>query len=188
MRARTLAALALALAAPVSHAAAVAVTWLPVAGASGYRIERATKPTGPWKVYRDQAPQRNVRPSDLQVASVDGFRARGQACIRVLSIYPGPVFSTPSETACATLPREALDLSTLGNATPAPPAPPPVVAPVWRYCAGEGEPCAFTGTRRVRFGYGDAFKELTLTNGASCSVATFGDPIRGQWKFCEVAE
>ncbi|TXH15967.1 MAG: hypothetical protein E6R03_06360 [Hyphomicrobiaceae bacterium] len=181
------AALVVAIAAPPLRAAAVAVTWLPAPGAIGYRIETATREGGPWKLYRDAAPTEG-RPSALQVFAVDGFRARGRACVRVSTISPGPVYSTPTEAACVTLPRVAVDFSTLGGAPPAPPAPAPVPAPVFAYCAAEGEPCAFTGTRRVRYGNDGTFAVLTLTNGATCSNSTFGDPLPGRWKYCEVEQ
>jgi hypothetical protein len=185
---------ALLAAATDARAAATAITWLPSDGATGYRIERATKPTGPWRIARDVSAQPlELRPSGLQLFSIDGLTSRGQTCIRVRAVQENPeggkVFSVPSEVVCFTLPRASVDFGKLIEADPPVQPPPPNPAPVlWSYCAGEGERCAFTGTRRVRYGNAPDFNELTLTNGADCSNGVFGDPVRGRWKYCEVAQ
>ena len=66
------------------------------------------------------------------------------------------------------------------------PDPQPVT---WNRCAAEGEICAFTGTRRVRYGANGTWvvRELTAQNGGvACNNAVFGDPLPGQWKWCEL--
>lgn len=165
---------------PTAHAGYVLVTWLPAAGAVGYRIERASKPEGPWKVVRDTLPD-SGRVSDLQAEAIDGLRP-GQHCVRVSTVWAESQVSTPSEVLCTRLPRAEINFGKLNTVEL-----PPVVSLEWKYCAGENEQCAFTGTKRVRYGKPGAWVELTATNGLTCSNGAFGrDPLPGNWKFCEV--
>ena len=83
----------------------------------------------------------------------------------------------------------------LGEWTPAePPAgicvpvPPPPVEQ-WTFCAHERQLCAFTGTRRVRYGAGTVWVERDVTaasGGVQCSNSVFGDPAVGITKRCEL--
>ncbi len=56
----------------------------------------------------------------------------------------------------------------------------------WSYCAKEGESCRFPGTREVRYGADGNYANGTYSDTANCDNATFGDPIRGTVKSCEV--
>ena len=51
-------------------------------------------------------------------------------------------------------------------------------------CASEGEFCAFSGTRQVRYGTDSQAFTATGTDGMACSNETFGDPAPGQIKTC----
>ena len=57
----------------------------------------------------------------------------------------------------------------------------------WTFCAVEGGRCAFTGTTAVRYGANGAYGYQTLTDGAACTNAVFGDPISGTPKHCAVS-
>lgn len=60
----------------------------------------------------------------------------------------------------------------------------------WAFCANENTSCAFTGTRRVRYGAGSTWvtRDLAASNGGiSCSNATFGDPVPNVVKRCDLA-
>jgi hypothetical protein len=64
----------------------------------------------------------------------------------------------------------------------------------WIFCARErgvgGFPdtCSFSGSKLVRFGYGEKYFEQVHTNSVICSLTGFGgDPLRGQLKSCEYA-
>jgi hypothetical protein len=51
-------------------------------------------------------------------------------------------------------------------------------------CAKEGETCRFTGTRQVLYGANDKFAVRTLSGGAVCGSAVFGDPVPSVAKNC----
>jgi hypothetical protein len=51
-------------------------------------------------------------------------------------------------------------------------------------CAGEGQPCNFSGARQVAYGANGKFNYKQLTGGTACSNAVFGDPIPGVAKAC----
>jgi hypothetical protein len=70
--------------------------------------------------------------------------------------------------------------------SPPPPAPipPPTPSSDWVECGGEGQRCAFTGTRQVRYGADGTYASGTFTDGAECSNAVFGDPLVGTVKSC----
>jgi parallel beta-helix repeat protein len=55
----------------------------------------------------------------------------------------------------------------------------------WTFCANEGQFCAFSGTRQVRYGANGSYFIQTLTDGTACSNAVFGDPIFGTAKHCD---
>jgi chitinase len=54
----------------------------------------------------------------------------------------------------------------------------------YTYCAPENSTCSFSGTASVAFGANGLFYYQTLTNGASCTDAVFGDPDVGVVKAC----
>ncbi len=56
----------------------------------------------------------------------------------------------------------------------------------WSFCAAEGETCRFPGTRNVRYGANDSYATGNYTHHVACDNATFGDPIRGTVKSCEI--
>ena len=56
----------------------------------------------------------------------------------------------------------------------------------WTFCASEGGVCAFTGPTAVRYGANGAYVYKTLTDGAFCTNAVFGDPIYGTVKQCAI--
>jgi len=56
---------------------------------------------------------------------------------------------------------------------------------LWTFCGWEGDNCAFTGTRQVRYGAGDLYFIKTLTGGTPCTNAVFGDPVPGSTKHCD---
>lgn len=56
----------------------------------------------------------------------------------------------------------------------------------WTVCAGEGEWCRFDGTQTVRYGANGRYVERTATGGVACHNGTFGDPLPGMAKQCEV--
>lgn len=63
-------------------------------------------------------------------------------------------------------------------------------AQTWAPCAVENQLCAFTGTRRVRYGAGSTWteRELAAVNGgARCTNAVFGDPLEGTVKSCQLS-
>lgn len=83
---------------------------------------------------------------------------------------------------CVTTTRSVV---AFGVATP----PPPPVTETWTRCAVEYQLCAFTGTRRVRYGAGTTWvvRELAAVNGGvMCGNGVFGDPAFGVEKVCEI--
>ncbi len=78
------------------------------------------------------------------------------------------------------------DSAAAGSAT-APTATPTETATAgWTECASEGGACSFSGTRSVKYGTAEQSVTLTLTDGASCNNAVFGDPAVGALKSCWV--
>jgi hypothetical protein len=55
-----------------------------------------------------------------------------------------------------------------------------------RYCAAEGQFCAFSGSARVVYGVGDRFTSGFFINGTLCDNRVFGDPALGQKKACYI--
>lgn len=66
-------------------------------------------------------------------------------------------------------------------------AVPAPAAIAWTACATEGQFCAFSGSRQVRYGSGSAFAFKTVADGVDCSNAVFGDPLWGTTKSCSFA-
>ncbi|MFI5916246.1 family 78 glycoside hydrolase catalytic domain [Dactylosporangium sp. NPDC051541] len=66
-------------------------------------------------------------------------------------------------------------------------AAPPSAADTWTQCATETNTCAFAGTMTVAYGAAGQFRYATLSGGASCTNAVFGDPISGTAKACYVS-
>ena len=56
----------------------------------------------------------------------------------------------------------------------------------WTFCAAEGQFCAFSGTKQVRYGANNTFVVQTLSDGTPCTNAVFGDPIVGTAKHCDI--
>jgi hypothetical protein len=54
------------------------------------------------------------------------------------------------------------------------------------HCANENQTCSFSGTKNVRYGANGSYAYRTLTNGAACNNATFGDPAPGVAKKCSI--
>jgi len=61
-------------------------------------------------------------------------------------------------------------------------------AMTWTRCADENLPCAFTGTRLVRYGMGTTWTMRVATGGVSCGNGTFGDPLVGTVKRCDLLD
>lgn len=59
--------------------------------------------------------------------------------------------------------------------------------PVWTHCAAENERCNVSGDAVVRYGAKGVYAMRNVTNGVGCNNATFGDPIPGVLKSCDVA-
>jgi Flp pilus assembly pilin Flp len=81
--------------------------------------------------------------------------------------------------------------ASLPTATPVPPTAtlvPPSATPVpqWTNCAVENSFCSFSGTAQVRYGANGIWAYGTFSNGVQCSNATFGDPVFGVLKSCQV--
>lgn len=57
----------------------------------------------------------------------------------------------------------------------------------WQDCGGEGQRCAFTGVRVVRYGTSGRYNFRTVKDGVSCDYRTLGDPAPGVAKRCSVA-
>lgn len=58
----------------------------------------------------------------------------------------------------------------------------------WRPCAREGQYCDFEGRARVRYGAQGRFVEGVFRDGVDCDNATFGDPVPGVRKTCQVRD
>jgi hypothetical protein len=65
-------------------------------------------------------------------------------------------------------------------------APPPEE---WSFCSDENGTCAFTGTKRVRFGKQGKYDYGIFSGGTPCNLATFGpDPAAGVAKSCQTSD
>ena len=58
--------------------------------------------------------------------------------------------------------------------------------PGWVFCAAEGETCHVRGSAEVRFGADRQYTTRRAYSSVHCGVESFGDPIYGQTKHCEV--
>lgn len=70
-----------------------------------------------------------------------------------------------------------------------PPQPPPTET--WTQCAVEDALCAFTGTRRVRYGADTRWVTRDMAasgGGVQCSNAVFGDPAQWTPKRCDISD
>jgi len=56
----------------------------------------------------------------------------------------------------------------------------------WVFCAAEGETCNLRGNAEVRFGTDRQYNTRRAYRSIRCDVDSFGDPIYGQTKHCEV--
>ena len=114
--------------------------------------------------------------------SVQGSRVSGLAATQ------GPD-STAGATLMATAgtgPSAAAADTTVATATAT--ATSTSTATAWTACAVEGQTCAFTGTKQVRYGALSSYVVLTLSGGAVCGNAVFTDPIYGTVKSCSFAD
>ncbi|MFB9242801.1 glycoside hydrolase family 64 protein [Massilia antarctica] len=57
----------------------------------------------------------------------------------------------------------------------------------YAFCANENGQCGFGDTETVRFGAGNTYVTQTVTGGAACTTANFGDPLPGSAKHCDRA-
>ncbi len=64
--------------------------------------------------------------------------------------------------------------------------PPNQPTPQWTFCANENQVCTFSGTRQVRYGKNNSWNYGTYTNTVTCNNATFGDPLYGTVKECDI--
>ena len=58
----------------------------------------------------------------------------------------------------------------------------------WTFAGNEGEALSFSGTKTVRYGANGVFVEDSFTDGVACNNSTFGDPLVGVVKYCEICE
>jgi hypothetical protein len=56
----------------------------------------------------------------------------------------------------------------------------------WVFCSAEGETCHVRGSAEVRFGADRQYTTRRAFGSVRCDVESFGDPIYGQTKHCEV--
>jgi hypothetical protein len=60
---------------------------------------------------------------------------------------------------------------------------------VWTYCARENETCSFLGSRKnVRYGANGIYYQGVFDNSVECNNSTFGDPIIGVVKACDMSD
>jgi len=65
--------------------------------------------------------------------------------------------------------------------------PPPAETVTWTQCAWEGETCKVSGTQQVRYGANGAYFYKAVTGSIPCTNTTWGDPVSGARKSCDVA-
>ncbi|GAB6845825.1 hypothetical protein HNR00_004206 [Methylorubrum rhodinum] len=58
----------------------------------------------------------------------------------------------------------------------------------WTRCATENQTCAFSGTRTVRYGANGTYATRTAAGPIACNNATFGDPLYGVAKACDLQD
>ena len=58
----------------------------------------------------------------------------------------------------------------------------------WTACSKENGTCTFAGSKLVRYGAGNFWKQGIYINSVACNNATFGDPVVGTFKSCQTAE
>lgn len=58
----------------------------------------------------------------------------------------------------------------------------------WRTCADENGFCGFRGHKRVRYGARGRYVESVYGGGVGCNNGTFGDPVPGVRKHCQVLD
>ncbi|MCB8819104.1 hypothetical protein [Microvirga rosea] len=61
-------------------------------------------------------------------------------------------------------------------------------AAAWRTCADEDGFCGFRGSKRVRYGAHGRYAEGVYRSGVGCNNGTFGDPVPGVRKHCQVLD
>ena len=58
----------------------------------------------------------------------------------------------------------------------------------YSFCAAEDAVCTMSGTHTVRYGKNDTWTTRTMTGTFTCDNATFGDPLVGIRKECQVGD
>jgi Flp pilus assembly pilin Flp len=66
------------------------------------------------------------------------------------------------------------------------PNPSPSPTPSWTFCVNEGGTCVFAGAKQVRYGKNTTWVYGTFTNSVACTNGTFGDPLFGTLKECDI--
>jgi Bacterial alpha-L-rhamnosidase 6 hairpin glycosidase domain len=77
------------------------------------------------------------------------------------------------------------DAATFTDPIPNVPKSCQVSAELYNACSVEGQTCAFTGTKQVRFGANGQWLTRTASGSTPCDAATFGDPLPNVVKRCE---
>jgi parallel beta-helix repeat protein len=62
-----------------------------------------------------------------------------------------------------------------------------VTSTAWTHCGWEGETCKVSGTQQVRYGANGSYFYKSVTNAIACANTTWGDPMSGIRKSCDVA-
>jgi len=115
---------------------------------------------------------------------VTGMWGRTRAMWHAACLGLALVCAVPGLAAAA--PIAGMDQSGTGGAAAGTPGAAAEVK--WVRCASEGQTCAFTGTRQVRYGANGTYAYRTATTSVECTNAVFGDPAYGADKFCDYAD
>lgn len=62
----------------------------------------------------------------------------------------------------------------------------PISSSNWQFCAIENGYCDFDGMKRVRYGANGRYNYKQIADGIYCNNNTFGDPLVGIAKKCEI--
>jgi hypothetical protein len=158
--------------------------------AERWRAEAATKTSGAKVTYNCQLEERSIitfhpAPTCPALPAPEGRVADCPAGTTGAYTQTRAYTAAPYPT-CAVLGEWSPTEPPADTCVPVPPPP----TEQWTLCANEYQHCAFTGTRRVRFGLGTSWVERDLTaigGGVTCRLATFGsDPAVGVTKRCEL--
>ncbi len=156
--------------------------WQMGAFADLYNIKRGTSANGTFTTFLsqsvDNAVDYDVTPGTqycyvVSAVNSQGESANSQAACATASDGGTP---TPTPTATATSTPTTTPTSTV---TPTP--------GTWTKCADENGTCTFSGTHQVRYGANGTYNYQTATDSIACNNATFGDPLVGVVKHCDVS-